>query len=97
MSIKDRLLKIKNHIHSIDIDGETYHYKLMTASALAIAQSYPNEQVNSAMFVLCTCEEDGSAIFSLEEIGEVESLPVSITGALVNAIINGNEKKQPDA
>lgn len=96
MSIKNRLLKIKDHIHTVEIDGEDYYYKHMTAPLLAVAQGY-GEQTNAAIIAQCACEEDGSSVFTLDELEDIEQLPIRITGKLVEAIVTGNEKKPQDA
>ncbi len=93
MSIKERLMAIKNKIHSIEVSGETYHYKHLKQSELQEVGAVKSNEFNAAIFCVCLCEEDGSKVFTLEDLGSILDLPTSIVSKVATAAITGDEKK----
>lgn len=93
MNIKERLLQIKDNIHTIEIGGDTYHYRHVKGSHNTIIMSYKDMEQDAAIFALCLCDEDGGEVFSLDELDSVLSLPSKIIKGVVTAALLGDETK----
>ncbi len=97
MSIKSKLLKIKDKINTVEIMGEEIHYKHLKGAQTAIIASSEQSDVDALIFALCACEADGSLMFSLDEIDQFKELPTRIINAVSKAALMGDEKKPQEA
>lgn len=93
MSIRDRLLAIKDNIHSVDIGDDKIYFKHIKGSQNNVIMSYKDMEQDAAIFALSACEEDGTQLFSLDELDVVLELPSKVIKAVVTAAILGDEKK----
>ncbi|EPN3956412.1 MULTISPECIES: hypothetical protein [Vibrio harveyi group] len=94
MSIKERFLQLKEQVNSAEINGDTYYYKRLTGRVLEQSKKLDEEVQGKAAFALCVCEEDGSPIFTLDDLELIDELPVDVVSILITYIYHGNDAKK---
>ncbi|MGS5466793.1 hypothetical protein ACVD1N_06095 [Vibrio parahaemolyticus] len=94
MSIKERFLQLKEQVNSAEINGDTYYYKRLTGNVLEQSKKLDEELQGRAAFALCVCEEDGSPIFTLDDLDLIGELPADVVATLVTYIYRGNDAKK---
>ncbi len=93
MSIKNKLLKIKDKINSVDVMGETLHYKHFKGSHSHLISNGETGDADAMIFALCACEKNGEQMFTVEEIDQVKELPSRIINTISKLALLGDEKK----
>ncbi|EDM66142.1 hypothetical protein PE36_00055 [Moritella sp. PE36] len=93
MSIKERLLKIKNKINTVECMGEKIHYMHLKGSQSHLLSACKSGDIDATIFALCACEEDGQLMFTIDELEDVKQLPNVIINTVSKAALMGDEKK----
>ena len=94
MSLKDNLLKFVDNIHSTKFWGEQIHYKLFKSSHRAMLKGLDETEQDAMIFALCVCEEDGTPVYTKDDINDVLNLPSKIVTHVVMKAIATDEKKR---
>lgn len=95
MSLKEKLLAIKDKIHSFEFSGEKIYYRKVRQAHNKVVTDYdkPQDQ-NTALCILCLCEEDGQPVFKMEDWDAVQELPANLITEVVKHALLLDEKKQ---
>lgn len=95
MNLKDKILSMKDKVHSIVIEEETYYYKHFKQYHQDIIQGKKDAELEAAIFSLVLCDVNGEPVFTLEDIEDIKGLPQSLVKAVNYPAITGMNTKKP--
>ncbi|GAM77078.1 hypothetical protein JCM19241_5974 [Vibrio ishigakensis] len=92
MNLKEKLLSLKDSVHSVKIGDDTIYFKHLKASHNPVLAKYKDEDTNTVAFILACCDESGSELFTMDDLDDVKQFPRKIVNVVSNASMLGNEK-----